>query len=72
MIELANQAGYKLWSPQPGTPTQLLPNQPLQSNWWHPPNPGARCPEKADRHPATRPRTSPPPSSPGKDPDLYK
>jgi L-ascorbate metabolism protein UlaG (beta-lactamase superfamily) len=34
MIELSNQAGYKLWSPAPGAPTEVITDQPLQSDWW--------------------------------------
>jgi L-ascorbate metabolism protein UlaG (beta-lactamase superfamily) len=34
MIELSNGADYKLWSPEPGAPTEVILGQPLQSDWW--------------------------------------
>jgi L-ascorbate metabolism protein UlaG (beta-lactamase superfamily) len=32
--ELADSAGIKLWSPAPGTPTEVIVSQEHRSNWW--------------------------------------
>jgi L-ascorbate metabolism protein UlaG (beta-lactamase superfamily) len=34
--ELAAQSGIKLWSPEPGKPTEVAMGQPHLSNWWRP------------------------------------
>jgi len=34
MMELADQAGFMLWSPEPGRPEEVFPGQPLRSDWW--------------------------------------
>jgi len=34
MVELADSYGWKLWSPTPGEPTEVVPGQPHRSNWW--------------------------------------
>lgn len=31
---LADDLGIKLWSPAPGVPTDVVPGEPLRSNWW--------------------------------------
>jgi L-ascorbate metabolism protein UlaG (beta-lactamase superfamily) len=36
ITELADATKIKLWSPAPGVPTEVIPNQELRSNWWHP------------------------------------
>jgi L-ascorbate metabolism protein UlaG (beta-lactamase superfamily) len=33
LLEIANN---NLWSPEPGKPTEVIPGQPLLSNWWRP------------------------------------
>jgi L-ascorbate metabolism protein UlaG (beta-lactamase superfamily) len=33
LLEIANN---NLWSPEPGQPTEVIPGQPLLSNWWRP------------------------------------
>jgi L-ascorbate metabolism protein UlaG (beta-lactamase superfamily) len=35
IVALADQAGIKLWTPQPGVPTNLLKGQEVRSNWWN-------------------------------------
>lgn len=34
ITELADTTKIKLWSPAPGVPTEVIPNQELRSNWW--------------------------------------
>ena len=34
MTELADQLGIKLWAPEPGQPSEVIPNQELRSGWW--------------------------------------
>ncbi len=34
IVTLADHTGIKLWTPQPGVPTDVLKDQPLRSNWW--------------------------------------
>ena len=34
MIELARTGGFPLWSPQPGTPSEVTPGERLLSLWW--------------------------------------
>lgn len=34
MTELARTGGFPLWSPQPGTPTEVTPGGSLLSAWW--------------------------------------
>lgn len=34
LTELATQSGLKLWSPTPGTPTEVVPGEPFLSDWW--------------------------------------
>jgi L-ascorbate metabolism protein UlaG (beta-lactamase superfamily) len=34
LTELADTNGLKLWSPQPGRPTEIVPGTALRSNWW--------------------------------------
>jgi len=34
ITDLANQRGMKLWSPEPGLPTEVIANQELRSDWW--------------------------------------
>ena len=36
MIELADQAGIKLWLPTPGLPTEVVRGEEHRSNWWKP------------------------------------
>ncbi len=36
ITELADSTKIKIWSPSPGVPTDVIPNQELRSNWWHP------------------------------------
>ena len=36
MIGLAGTNQIKLWSPSPGIPTEVIANEELRSNWWHP------------------------------------
>jgi hypothetical protein len=35
IVALADQAGIKLWTPQPGVPTNMLKGQEVRSNWWN-------------------------------------
>ena len=35
MTELAEAAGFQLWSPEPGLPSEVVSGQPLKSSWWH-------------------------------------
>ncbi|HUK31986.1 MAG TPA: MBL fold metallo-hydrolase [Candidatus Acidoferrum sp.] len=37
IIELADQSGFKLWSPAPGVPTEVIPGEPHRSPWWRSP-----------------------------------
>jgi L-ascorbate metabolism protein UlaG (beta-lactamase superfamily) len=34
MIEVADRDGLKLWSPEPGLPTEVVPGVALRSDWW--------------------------------------
>jgi len=34
MIEAANAAGIRLWSPEPGLPSEVVPGRELRSDWW--------------------------------------
>jgi L-ascorbate metabolism protein UlaG (beta-lactamase superfamily) len=34
ITELADSKGWKLWSPEPGTPTEVVAGQDIRSNWW--------------------------------------
>jgi L-ascorbate metabolism protein UlaG (beta-lactamase superfamily) len=34
LVEIAEPNALKLWSPQPGTPTEVLRNTELRSDWW--------------------------------------
>ena len=36
MTEVADREGIKLWSPDPGAPTDVIPGEQLRSNWWRP------------------------------------
>jgi L-ascorbate metabolism protein UlaG (beta-lactamase superfamily) len=37
LTELAKQNGIRLWSPEPGTPTEVVSGVGLHSAWWHAP-----------------------------------
>jgi hypothetical protein len=34
LTQLADAQGFKLWSPEPGRPTEVLPGTELRSGWW--------------------------------------
>ncbi len=34
---LSQERGIRLWSPEPGRPTEVLPGQPLLADWWRRP-----------------------------------
>ncbi len=34
LTELADAQNFKLWSPQPGSPTEVVPGIELRSDWW--------------------------------------
>jgi L-ascorbate metabolism protein UlaG (beta-lactamase superfamily) len=34
MTELAGQKGIRLWSPEPGRPTEVVPGVEVRSDWW--------------------------------------
>lgn len=34
LIEISKQEGLKLWIPEPGMPTEIVPGQELRSTWW--------------------------------------
>ncbi len=34
MMELADQRGFKLWSPEPGAPTEVVTGKEHRSSWW--------------------------------------
>lgn len=34
MLALAEEKGIALWSPQPGSPTEVVPGASLRSDWW--------------------------------------
>ncbi len=34
MIELADERGIRLWSPEPGLPTEVVPGVEVRSEWW--------------------------------------
>ena len=36
ITELADQLGIKLWSPEPGLPSEVIPGRELRSGWWRP------------------------------------
>lgn len=36
ITELADHAGWKLWSPEPGLPTEVIAGQDHRSDWWRP------------------------------------
>jgi L-ascorbate metabolism protein UlaG (beta-lactamase superfamily) len=36
MTELAEEAGFRLWSPEPGLPTEVVAGQELRADWWRP------------------------------------
>ncbi len=35
ITELVDSRGWKMWSPEPGVPTEVVAGEPLRSNWWH-------------------------------------
>ena len=36
MTRLADEEGIRLWSPEPGRPTEVVPGVELRSSWWRP------------------------------------
>jgi hypothetical protein len=34
MTKVAEEAGIRLWSPEPGLPSEVVPGQELRSEWW--------------------------------------
>jgi L-ascorbate metabolism protein UlaG (beta-lactamase superfamily) len=34
ITEIADQSGIKLWSPEPGVPTEVIRGQSYRSDWW--------------------------------------
>lgn len=36
MTQLADERGWKLWSPPPGLPTEFRKGEAVRSDWWHP------------------------------------
>jgi L-ascorbate metabolism protein UlaG (beta-lactamase superfamily) len=34
ITELADQLGFKLWSPEPGAPTEVIAGKEVRSSWW--------------------------------------
>jgi hypothetical protein len=34
MVELAEEQGLRLWSPEPGRPTEVVKGEELRSEWW--------------------------------------
>jgi L-ascorbate metabolism protein UlaG (beta-lactamase superfamily) len=45
LIQLADTAGIKLWSPEPGLPTEVIAGREHRSSWWSP-APGRRLKPK--------------------------
>ena len=34
LLEIADAEGVKLWSPEPGVPTEVVRGVELRSDWW--------------------------------------
>ena len=49
ITELADGRGWKMWSPEPGMPTEVVAGEPLRSNWW----PGYPGSKPSTRQPST-------------------